>query len=328
MSSPALRERQPICEKCSKLDTQCSACGMPVRTNYLKLDDGRLLCRVDSEQAVLTEREAVRVFEQTKRDLLDLLRGTGTLPDRNITVRLADSFQIDRLHQKQRSIHRKHLTMGLTQTRRLDPHRLEHTIYLLTGQGPARLAAVCAHEYAHTWLHENVPAERGLEGDTVEGFCELVAYRLMAQRNEEVEKRVILANAYTRGQIDLLVKAQENYQFWRVVEWIKTGRDAKIDPSTVSRILALKEPPPTEPLRWAAAIPTTVPDILTLRGITLSPTRRWALINDATLGPNEEARVRVGSSNVVVRCLEILDNAVVIQVRGSSERLRLALREN
>ena len=78
----------------------------------------------------------------------------------------------------------------------------------MSGLGRGRLAAICAHEYTHTWLHENVPSDRALDRDTVEGFCELVAYKLMTQRHEEGEKKVILANAYTRGQVNAFVQAE------------------------------------------------------------------------------------------------------------------------
>ena len=48
LSNPLLVERQPVCEACSKLDTLCFTCGLPVKFNYLKLEDGRLLCERDA----------------------------------------------------------------------------------------------------------------------------------------------------------------------------------------------------------------------------------------------------------------------------------------
>ena len=48
------------------------------------------------------------------------------------------------------------------------------------------LLAVSAHEYTHAWMAENVKPNRvaGMDRDTLEAFCELVAYKYMASRNE------------------------------------------------------------------------------------------------------------------------------------------------
>jgi hypothetical protein len=37
------------------------------------------------------------------------------------------------------------------------------------------LMAVCAHEYGHAWIRENVPTTRDMDRDTEEGLCELIA---------------------------------------------------------------------------------------------------------------------------------------------------------
>ena len=326
MSSPVLRGKQPVCETCAKLSTQCSFCALPVKSNFVELSDGRLLCERDAAAAVLSQNEGQRVFEETKREMLKMLSGFGILPNRNITVSLIDARQMEKLLQSQRSSHDPHLTTGLTHTRVLGQNQFEHSIYLLSGLSRARLMAVAAHEYAHTWLHENVARERVLNADTVEAFCELIAYRLMTQQNEEVEKQVILSNAYTRGQINQLIKAEDTFQFYRVVQWIKTGRGEHID-------LAAADPlsqPPAEPVRsvaWEKQLSTLVPETLVLKGISGNPQHRFALINDCTLEKNQEAKVRVGNSNVTVRCHDITTTSAIIQINGSAEKTQLFLRE-
>ena len=57
-------------------------------------------------------------------------------------------------------------------------------------------------------------------------------------------------------------------------------------------------------------LPTAVPNRLTLKGISGAPGHRFALINDRTLEKNEEGKVRVGKTNVVVRCLDISDHSL------------------
>jgi len=317
-------EKQPVCGACTRLETVCSACGLPVKMNYQTLEDGRLLCEQDAKSVVFSQADMEPIWQETRRDMAVIFSGFGILPA-NITVLLVDRTKLTQAHKNQFSWHEQSMTLGLTSTRLRSQGEFEHTVYLLNGITPTRLAAVCAHEYAHAWLHENVSRERKLDGDTVEGFCELIAYKVMGQRNRPVEQRVILANAYTRGQIDALLKAEETFQFYRVLEWLKNGLDDRIDKDNPARLLKLQDAPAPSPVWHAVAAPTPVPDTLILKGISGSKNRRFALINDCTLQKNEEGKVRVGKTNVVVRCLEISENAVVIQARGSAQRMELRL---
>ena len=324
-SEPSSPDPQPVCAACGQLETVCYLCRVPVKTPALKLPDGRWLCARDARTAVVAQSEAERIFEEAKRELMRLFRGMGEAPDRTIDVSLVDQPFLEEKYTKQRSAHDKSFLQGLTRTQSGPGKALHHSIYLLSGMPRARLMAVSAHEYTHAWMHENIPADRKFEADTVEGFCELVAYKLMMERGEEAEKRVILANAYTRGQIDAFVKAEDSLQFHRVVTWIKTGLDEKIEQSDTGRLLAIREKVVPE-LLWLRQATSPVPDTLTLKAITGNARRRFALINNCTLEVDEEARVRVGTSNVTVRCLEISDRSVTVQVRGQLERATLSMR--
>jgi hypothetical protein len=74
------------------LDSLCFTCGLPVKFNYLKLEDGRLLCERDASSAVLSQQEAQILFDDVKRDLRVVFSGLGTAPDKNITLFLSDRF--------------------------------------------------------------------------------------------------------------------------------------------------------------------------------------------------------------------------------------------
>ena len=325
--SPALAEKKPICDACVQLETVCFICNLPVKTNYQTLEDGRLLCEQDAKVAVFSPNEAASIWEGARREVAGMFAGFGPLPQ-NFSVSLVDRTQLAKIYTNQSSWHDKSMTLGLTHTHIKNGNQFEHAIYLLNGVSPARLAAVSAHEYGHAWLHENVSRERRLDGDTVEGFCELVAYKLMTQRNESIEKKVLLANTYTRGQINTLIQAEENFQFFRVLDWFKTGEDGRIDKSEMVRLLKLQKERPPSALWYPPAPPTLVPNTLTLKGISGTSKRRFALINDCTLAKNEEGKVRVGKTNVFVRCLEILEHSVVIQARGSPGKIELSLRSD
>jgi hypothetical protein len=214
--------------------------------------------------------------------------------------------------------------MGLTGTRLVKNDEYEHSMYILDTLPPARFAAVCAHEYGHAWINENVRSGRKLDPNSVEGFCEWVAYKVMAQRNELVEQKMILANKYTRGQIDAFIKADESFRSYDVIKWIKDGVDNQIDFGDPSRVLTLDRQPVPVPV-WGSPAPSAVPSTLVLRGISGNANRRFALINDCTLQKNESGRVRVGSSNVVVQCLTITSNSVVIRLRGEVATTQLFL---
>jgi hypothetical protein len=300
---------------------------LPVKTNYLKLEDGRLLCEADTKAAVFSEAAAREIFEAVTRDLVRMLSGLGVAPERNIEVTLVDAQQLDKLYRTELSDRERSAVQGLARTRARKTNEFEHSVFLISGLSPAHLAAVAAHEYTHTWLSENIEKARfrHLEDDTKEGFCELLAYRLMVQRNEDMETNAILANTYTRGQIDALINAEQDYQLYQVVKWLKRGVDDRIALTNTARLLVLEDQPALT-LSWATAVSTKVPAQLTLKGISGSGQRRFALVNDRTLEKNEQARIRVGNSNLTVRCLEIRDASVILQLNGSAEKTELFLR--
>jgi hypothetical protein len=327
VKSPKFREKQPVCESCAQLDTWCATCKLPVKTNYLKLEDGRLLCEADAKAAVFSEAAAREIFAAVTRDLVRMLSGLGVAPERNIEVALVDEHRLEKLYRTELSDRERTAVLGLARTRARKTNEFEHSIFLLNGLSPAQLAAVAAHEYTHTWLNENIETGRlrHLEDDAKEGFCELLAYKLMVQRNEETETNAILANRYTQGQIEALIKAEQDYQLYQVVKWLKRGVDDRIALTNTARLLVLEDEPALT-VSWPAAVSTKVPAQLTLKGISGSGQRRFALVNDRTLVKNELARVRVGNSNLTVRCLEIREASVILQLNGSAEKTELFLR--
>src|SRR5712691_4140710 len=103
IKSPKFRERQIVCALCEKLDTWCTTCQLPVKTNYLKLEDGRLLCETDAKAAVFSEAAAREIFEAVTRDLVRMLSGLGVAPERNIEVALVDEHQLEKLYRSELS---------------------------------------------------------------------------------------------------------------------------------------------------------------------------------------------------------------------------------
>src|ERR1035438_7294875 len=68
------------------------------------------------------------------------------------------------------------------------------------------------------------------------------------------------------------------------------------------------------------------PDTLVLRGIYWAQEHPAAIINNRTLGVNEEGKVRVGKTNLTIRCLAIGQDSARIRIVGLGEEQELRLK--
>ena len=66
---------------------------------------------------------------------------------------------------------------------------------------------------------------------------------------------------------------------------------------------------------------------LALKGISGTKGQLLAIINNATVAVGEVAEVKVGARTVKVRCREIRDHSVLIELEGGGETKELKLRE-
>jgi Protein DA1 len=327
---PVRQIKRHICLACTKSKVVCSACGLAANPKTLrKLEDGRILCEWDVKGAVLTEQEAREIFREVKRDVQRMLAHWSPLPDTNITAYLVNRDDFIKEFHRKPSAEEPEKLLGLTRSTTADGTNYDHRIYLLSGILKQQFMATCAHEYTHTWLNEHGEKTRTLNKDTVEGFCELMAWKYVAANNDKAELNRILENNYTRGQIHALIAAEQRYQFYRVIDWIHRGEDSWLDKDKLERLLALKaasdSDKPIEPLWQRAVVPTPVPDTLVLRNLSGTGNRRLALVNNQTLAKGEQARVRVGQTNVLVHCLEIRDRSVLLRIGGRTEPMELFL---
>jgi hypothetical protein len=202
---------------------------------------------------------------------------------------------------------------------------------LMTGLPLAELKATCAHEYTHAWVGENVPKERRarLGRDAEEGFCELVAYLLMDSQREEGQQKFILQNHYTRGQVDLFIEAEKRYGFDQVLDWMKYGETAQLEAGHVDQLRDVKMPS-AKSVAGNPAIysrtnpPAPVRAIIKLDGIMWG-SRPVAIINGRSFLANDRNPVKVGGTNVNIRCLGIQKTSVRIQNvdSGKEQELRL-----
>jgi hypothetical protein len=105
---------------------------------------------------------------------------------------------------------------------------------------------------------------------------------------------------------------------------MKTGVDDKIEMGHLERILALKDKPAPQ-WAWLPQVEPAAPERLILKNISGAPSRRFALVNNQTLAGGDTAKVRIGKTNVTVRCVQITESSVIVQIGDAKEPTELFL---
>jgi hypothetical protein len=324
-----------VCTNCEVSAPACFFCGVPVNTNDCeRLPDGRVLCAREARSAILNDKDAARVCDETRDALGRLLSRFLDLPATNIAVDVIDRVHLQELFKFAGRDATCPNVWGYIETSTNGNH-LAHQMSLLDGLPLDDFRATCAHELGHAWLNENLPPGRKktLSRDANEGFCELLAYLLMRSESKERNEAQILRNAYTRGQIQLFIAAEKEFGFNDVLEWMRYGADGRLQAGAPARIHELSQPArrPEAAIASASAKPVKTthvpapPATLKLKAVFWSETHPTAMINNATLGPGEEGKVRLGESNILVRCVSVQRDSVRIQVQGELAPRDLAL---
>jgi hypothetical protein len=323
-------EQKEVCADCLKLP-RCYICGLPVKDGT-QLLDGRSLCARDAKTVVLKADDARQICDQVKGDL-DRLFSRFTVFPANVDISVIDRVDVDSMYSSVGNDFESPDLLGCTHPETVND-KTRYKISLLTGLPLAQLKETCAHEYSHAWVGENVPKERKarLGRDAEEGFCELVGYLLMDSQNEEVGKKRVLQNHYTRGQIDLFIEAEKRYGFDQVLDWMKYGVAAQLEAGHVDQLRDVKMPS-AKSVSSSPAIysrtntPAPARAIIKLDGV-LWGSRPVAIINGRSFLANDLNPVKVGGTNVNIRCLGIQKTSVRIQNVDSGKEQELSLPVN
>ena len=316
-------EKFAVCSNCLVLP-RCFLCSAPVKNNPTILPDGRYLCERDSKSVVLDATETRRICDTVKNDLDRRFSRFATFPA-NVDVDVIDRIDaFSMFHQTGFSFETPNLLGCIRPVSGKAGSR--YWMQLMTGQTPAGLKATCAHEYAHAWVGDNVPPERRarIAHDAEEGFCEMTAYLLMESQHEEEQKKIILRNLYTRGQVYLFIEAEQRFGFEEVLDWMKFGNTPNLEPGRPEKIrdatVPVAKPVASEPPPLTTDAPSATTNLppqraaaagFKLEGIVWGATPT-AIINGHSFAPNEEARVKSGKVKVLVRCVAITKNSVRI----------------
>jgi len=332
-------DKKKVCGSCTALTQVCYLCGLPVKRELTELSDGRVLCARDAKSVVLDEDEARRICTETKDALDRHFSRFTSFPETNITITIADRVSLLSFFKTPGQDYECPNVMGYIQTR-TNRSRLQHEISVMSGLQPGVLRATYAHECTHAWVTENLSEKRKarLTRDTQEGFCELVAYLTLGALGDGASQQLITKNTYTRGQVGLFIEATDRFGFNEIVEWMKFGEDNRLIAGEVDRVRRTvapvvrtqEKPLGTNPQPKATPAPPESPatpaaNTLVLQGITWAGARSLACINSRSFAAGEEAKVRLGGTNVTIRCLEIRPDAVLIQRFGPEAKQELKL---
>jgi len=322
-------QKVEICSNCCFTLPRCYICGLPIKAgDEVKLPDGRYLCARDAKTVVLDVDEAERICAGVKDDL-DRLFSRFTAFPTNVQVTAIDHIDAYSIFQSESPN-----LLGCTQPVTDDGPK-HYKISLMTGLPLAELKETSAHEYSHTWVGENVPLERHrrIARDAEEGFCEMVGYLYMDSLGDEGEKKRVLANNYTRGQVALFIEAEQQYGFDQILDWMRYGVTSKLHAGHLDeiRMVNMITGQPYVALTFASsremvsvANPVTTPVAFKLQG-NLWGTAPSAIINGHSFFVNDTGPVKFGGTNVTIRCLAIQQNSVRIQNVNSGVEEQLSL---
>jgi len=317
-----------VCSNCSLLPT-CFICGLPVKDGT-HLSDGRWLCARDAQNAVMDVDTIQSTFGQI-HDYLNHLFARFTSFPTNVDVSVIDRVDVNSMFQLVGNSFESPDVLGVTEPYTTNGVK-RYKISLLTGQPLPQLEEVCAHELSHAWVGENVPPERHgrIDRDAEEGFCEMMGYLVMDAMGDEGEKKRVLANAYTRGQVDLFIAAEQQYGFDEILDWMQYGVTGRLEEGHLDEVRDIKMPVSRavatfDTRRDIGSLPPPAPSALQLQGIMWG-NMPSAIINGRSFFPGDELKVPLGQTMVTIHCLSITKTAVQIRDldSGKEEQLNLS----
>ncbi len=332
-------QTEMVCSNCMMNLPRCYLCGMPIKKgDELQLPDGRYLCARDAKTVVLNADDAERICAQVKDDLDHLYSRFTSFPN-NVEVTVIDRIDENTIFKVMGHDFESPDLLGVTEPIILNGEK-HYKIGLMNGLPESELRETCAHEYSHTWVGENVPAERHqrIARDAEEGFCEMMGYLYMDSQQDEAGKKRVLANHYTRGQVQLFIQAEQTYGFEDVLDWMRYGVTSRLEADHLDEVKDVRIPPAqgmgndlsavASPVAVVpAAAPMAGPAVIKLEGIM------WgnppvAIINGHSFFVNDVNGVKIGGTNETIQCLVIQHNLVRIKEVGSGKELELVLPGN
>jgi hypothetical protein len=326
-----------VCSNCTFNLPRCYLCGLPIKPgDEIKLPDGRFLCARDGATAVLDSRQAQQICADVKNDLDHVFSRFTSFPE-NVDVTVIDRIDVDSMFDTSGHDFESPDLLGCIEPQTTNGVK-RYKMSLMIGLPLSDLKETCAHEYSHAWVGENVsPARHArIERDAEEGFCEMMGYLLMDAQGEEAEKKRVLKNLYTRGQVQLFIAAEQQYGFDDILDWMRYGVSSRLEEGHLDEIKDVQMTPANKYTPAVLTIPVASvrrespsPDssVLKLQGIMWG-NAPMAIINGRSFFANDVNQVKLGGTNVTIRCEVIQPTKVRIQNLGSGQSQELVLPAN
>ncbi|GEM_PF-588785 len=330
-----------VCQTCNDLNYHCFACGLPVLPGGLVLDDGRHYCPRDGARAIIDSEQMEAAVKDTIDRLYFTLRDRMTFPTENLSVDMIDRINIDALFAKVGHDYACPNLLGYYQTVTNQTGEHSHSIHILTGLTSGTTCATLAHELTHAWIADNIPEERQLGRLAQEGFCELISYLVVEKMGDTTTMEQIERNAYTRGQFALFKEAKRLYELQTILDWLRFGAQPIIDPNDVDQVRRVTKPMTPRPKLWVRYAnastnksggstktlkPRPAPTELQLKGILGNGSRRMAMISGKSFMTGEKGNVLLGETRTGIRCIEIGDDFVRVELVETGEIRELKLK--
>ena len=305
----------PVCGDCEKLPTRCSICGLPVKDGdgHVVTGDGRLICRFDKTNCILTLEQAQALFEQVRGEIVDIYGPQFELKNPDVTVKL---FDVDYWSERggRGGLH----AFGFASSRPQGDGKFVHEVVMLSGEPRDKMMSVAAHEYTHLWINENCPVRHQIDSDTVEAICELTAYKLMEKKNLPERQKDILENPYTHGEIKTLVAVEKRMSTDYVLNWVRTGKTKSFE-DDMPEIATEANTVPTE----ISYMPRVLPLGLKYNGVMAIGADKQAVINGISFSVGDRKTIQLHDKSISVRVDVIHDADVMVELNNSTNIVAL-----
>ncbi len=312
-----------LCDNCNKIKATCTLCGLPVREGSIETGDGRKICRREAGEAIMDVETARQVFETATREARNVAGIDFGLKNPNVTVQIFDINDWASTKENGAEVLHK---IGHSKSRLTDTH-LAHYVGLYSGQRKSEVICTCVHEYMHLWLNENL-GQRVLEQNTGEAICELLAYKVAVARQDTYQQKKILDNPYTKGRINQLIAIERAHSFYYILDWVRNGTTRNFDETTPVVPVKRTNPPPVavSPLQAPTVSIDTKPETLKLKGMFSRRGKKIALLNGGnTVSKGETVTIPLPGGPVKVKCLDVLDAAIIVQLDGATNSVTLEM---
>ena len=312
-----------ICDTCRQINVRCSLCGLPVKDQGVRTSDGRTICPREAATVIMDEDGARELFQSAREAAVDVADNFFALKNPSVNVRITDVFDAhskDKLH-----------TLAISKSTRAGSE-VVHYVSINTGRLKSEAFYSCVHEYTHLWINENIEGHN-IEPSTIEGLCELMAYKVAEARGDVAAQKEILANPYTKGRVNQLVQYASEEDLAVIFAWVKNGTSPTLTEglatATQARLKPADVPLDVQVARAQLARPHPQIETLSINGTIHGAKGTLILLNGGLiLGKGEAGVVKLNGQSLKIRCVDIQADIATFRYENATNVVTLSLQRH